>query len=313
MAVLTCLAACCIAYLIGSIAFAVVSARLFHLADPRTYGSGNPGATNVLRTGHKKAALFTLLGDTCKGAFAVLMARFLGLGESSIAVFGDPETAVGLAGLAAYAGHLYPLFLRFKGGKGVATAGGVMLAFTPLAGLAALGSWILAAAATRYSSLASIIAGIAALAGAPLRRFRAFSHHRGHHGRGPHPQTPGQHQAPDRGRRNQDRRQEGVGREAENRKPCPAVQGGKIFDAVRFFPGHGRIRKEAGLLAEHLLCRIPQLFLHPPGSNPLECDAYSKGKHTNEQIIRSSQFAVLRGNQTRFNGNSAFISLSRRT
>jgi glycerol-3-phosphate acyltransferase PlsY len=162
MAILTCLFACCVAYLIGSVAFALVSARLFHLADPRTYGSGNPGATNVLRSGHKGAAFFTLLGDTFKGAFAVLMARFLGLGNFSIAAFSDPEIAVGLVGLAAYFGHLYPVFLKFKGGKGVATAGGVMLAFTPLAGLSVLGIWILAAILTRYSSLASILAAILA-------------------------------------------------------------------------------------------------------------------------------------------------------
>jgi glycerol-3-phosphate acyltransferase PlsY len=146
------LIACFVAYLIGSVSFAVLSARLFKLADPRTYGSGNPGATNVLRTGNTKAALFTVLGDTLKGVAAVRLAAFLGL----------DAWIVGLVGLAAFFGHLFPVFLKFKGGKGVATAGGVLLALEPLAGFVTLGAWILSAFLTRYASLASIIAAVSA-------------------------------------------------------------------------------------------------------------------------------------------------------
>jgi glycerol-3-phosphate acyltransferase PlsY len=144
--------ACLVAYLVGSIPFAVLSARLFGLADPRSYGSGNPGATNVLRSGNKKAALFTLLGDALKGAIVVLLAR---TGEL-------PDLAVGLAGLAAFLGHLYPVFLKFRGGKGVATAAGVLLALNPLAGLSSLGAWILLAGVSRYSSLAALAAALTA-------------------------------------------------------------------------------------------------------------------------------------------------------
>jgi glycerol-3-phosphate acyltransferase PlsY len=144
--------ACIVAYLIGSVSFAVLSARFFNLDDPRTYGSGNPGATNVLRSGNTKAALFTLLGDTLKGVAAVLLASGLGLDALTI----------GLVGLFAFFGHIFPIFLKFKGGKGVATAGGVVLALEPLAGAVTLGTWILAALLTRYSSLASVIAAIIA-------------------------------------------------------------------------------------------------------------------------------------------------------
>jgi glycerol-3-phosphate acyltransferase PlsY len=144
--------ACIVAYLIGSVSFAVLSARLFNLDDPRTYGSGNPGATNVLRSGNTKAALFTLLGDTLKGVAAVLLAAALGLGDLTI----------GLVGLFAFFGHIFPIFLKFKGGKGVATAGGVVLALEPLAGAVTLGTWILAALLTRYSSLASVLAALIA-------------------------------------------------------------------------------------------------------------------------------------------------------
>lgn len=145
-------AACLAAYLIGSVSFAVLSARLFGLADPRTYGSGNPGATNVLRTGNKAAALFTLLGDALKGSVAVLGARALGLSE----------TAVGLVALAVFLGHLYPVFLKFKGGKGVATAAGVLLALAPPVGLATLATWLLTAGLSRYSSLAALLAAVLA-------------------------------------------------------------------------------------------------------------------------------------------------------
>lgn len=136
------------AYLLGSVPFAVVVSRAFGLADPRSYGSGNPGATNVLRTGNKKAAILTLLGDALKGWVAVFAAQQAGL----------PDTVVGLVALAVFFGHLFPVFLKFKGGKGVATAAGVLLALDPLIGLAVLGTWLLVAFAFRYSSLAAVAA-----------------------------------------------------------------------------------------------------------------------------------------------------------
>jgi glycerol-3-phosphate acyltransferase PlsY len=140
------------AYLIGSIPFAVVSSRLFGLADPRSYGSGNPGATNVLRSGNKGAALLTLVGDAAKGAVAV------GLGAAA----GLEAVALVAVGVAAFVGHLFPVFLGFKGGKGVATAAGVLLAIDWRLGLAVLGVWVAAAAITRYSSLAALLAALAA-------------------------------------------------------------------------------------------------------------------------------------------------------
>lgn len=149
---LTALPVCLMAYLIGSIPFAMISARLFSLADPRTYGSGNPGATNVLRSGNRKAALFTLLGDTLKGTAVVLICRALGL----------EDWITGCAALAVFYGHIFPVFLRFKGGKGVATAGGTLLALEPLVGFSALATWIAAAFGLRYSSLASLLAGLLA-------------------------------------------------------------------------------------------------------------------------------------------------------
>jgi glycerol-3-phosphate acyltransferase PlsY len=136
------------AYLLGSVPFAMISSKVFGLADPRTYGSGNPGATNVLRSGNKKAALMTLIGDAAKGAVAVLVAEHYGLSA----------TVVGLVALAVFAGHLFPIFLRFKGGKGVATAAGVLLALDPMLGLAVLGTWLFMAFAFRYSSLAAVTA-----------------------------------------------------------------------------------------------------------------------------------------------------------
>lgn len=136
------------AYLLGSVPFAMISSKVFGLADPRTYGSGNPGATNVLRSGNKKAALFTLLGDALKGWLAVFLAQQAGFSD----------LVVGLVALAVFAGHLFPVFLKFKGGKGVATAAGVLLALDPLLGLAVLGTWIFVAFAFRYSSLAAVLA-----------------------------------------------------------------------------------------------------------------------------------------------------------
>ncbi|WP_338849965.1 glycerol-3-phosphate 1-O-acyltransferase PlsY [Massilia sp. W12] len=145
------------AYLIGSISFAVVVSRGFGLADPRTYGSKNPGATNVLRSGNKKAAILTLLGDSLKGWFAVFAAKQWGpqlqLDESGVA----------LVALAVFLGHLWPLFSRFVGGKGVATALGVLLALNLWLGLATLITWLAVAYAFRYSSLAAIVAAIFAV------------------------------------------------------------------------------------------------------------------------------------------------------
>lgn len=136
------------AYLLGSVPFAMIASKLFGLADPRTYGSGNPGATNVLRSGNKKAALFTLIGDALKGWVAVFVAQQLGFSE----------TVVGLVAVAVFCGHLFPVFLKFKGGKGVATAAGVLLALDPLLGLAVLGTWLFVAFVSRYSSAAAVLA-----------------------------------------------------------------------------------------------------------------------------------------------------------
>ena len=140
------------AYLLGSVPFAMISSRVFGLADPRTYGSGNPGATNVLRSGNKKAALMTLIGDALKGAVAVIVAQQMGFSD----------TVIGLVALAVFLGHLYPIVLKFKGGKGVATAAGVLLALDPILGLAVAGTWLLVAYVSRYSSLAALIAAAAA-------------------------------------------------------------------------------------------------------------------------------------------------------
>ena len=140
------------AYLLGSVPFAMISSKLFGLADPRTYGSGNPGATNVLRSGNKKAALVTLLGDALKGWLAVFVAQRLGFSD----------TVIGLVALAVFLGHLYPIFLKFKGGKGVATAAGVLLALDPLLGLLVAGTWLFMAFAFRYSSLAAVTAAFMA-------------------------------------------------------------------------------------------------------------------------------------------------------
>jgi acyl phosphate:glycerol-3-phosphate acyltransferase len=149
------------AYLIGSISFAVIASRMFRLPDPRTYGSGNPGATNVLRSGKKAAALVTLLGDAAKGAAAVALVRWqgpsVGLGQAALAG----------AALAAFCGHLYPLYFGFKGGKGVATAFGVVLALSGWLALAALAIFVLVVAATRYVSLASMLGAWTAAALAP--------------------------------------------------------------------------------------------------------------------------------------------------
>ncbi len=145
-----------VAYLLGSIPFALVSSKLFGLADPRTYGSKNPGATNVLRSGNKLAALLTLVGDAAKGWFAVWLAFLF---ESQFQV-----GQAGMAGvcIAVFLGHLFPIFARFKGGKGVATALGVLLGISPLLGLVVLATWLCVALLTRYSSLSALISAILA-------------------------------------------------------------------------------------------------------------------------------------------------------
>ena len=142
------------AYLIGSISFAVVMSRLFGLSDPRTYGSKNPGATNVLRSGNKKAAIATLIGDAVKGWFAVWLAIRLG------PQYGVGDAGIAMVALAVFIGHLYPIFFKFVGGKGVATALGVLFGISLWLGLGTLVTWLVIAYAFRYSSLAALIAAI---------------------------------------------------------------------------------------------------------------------------------------------------------
>lgn len=145
-----------LAYLIGSIPFAVVVSKAMGLSDPRSFGSGNPGATNVLRSGNKKAALLTLIGDAAKGGLVVWAARAfapeLGL---------QPMDLAWIA-IAVFLGHVFSIFLRGQGGKGVATAAGVLLGINPLLGGAVLLVWIATAAISRYSSLAALVAAVAA-------------------------------------------------------------------------------------------------------------------------------------------------------
>jgi len=147
------------AYLVGSVSFAVVVSKLFGLPDPHSYGSGNPGATNVLRTGNKAAAALTLAGDGLKGFVAVWIAHRLG------ANWGDASLATAGAALAVFLGHVYPVFHRFAGGKGVSTAAGVAFALALPLGMALLGVWLVFALLFRIASLASIAAAVAA---APL-------------------------------------------------------------------------------------------------------------------------------------------------
>src|SRR5450830_1692547 len=139
------------AYLIGSISFAVVVSKAFGLSDPRTYGSKNPGATNVLRSGNKKAAVLTLIGDGFKGWLAVWLAMKFG------PQYGIDDTGIALVTIAVFLGHLWPVFFRFVGGKGVATALGILLALNVWLGLATLVTWLVIAYAFRYSSLAALI------------------------------------------------------------------------------------------------------------------------------------------------------------
>jgi len=145
-----------LAYLIGSLSFAVIVSRIMGLTDPRSYGSGNPGATNVLRSGRKAAAALTLLGDALKGWVAVWLALLLQTR------FGWTDTVIALVAIAVFIGHLYPVFFRFKGGKGVATALGVLLAIQPLLGLLVLLSWVVVVGLSRMSSLGALVAAVLA-------------------------------------------------------------------------------------------------------------------------------------------------------
>lgn len=144
------------AYLLGSLSFAVIVSKAMGLADPKSYGSGNPGATNVLRSGSKKAAALTLLGDTFKGVIAVLLAKHLA------AQFGITEVGIACVAIAVFLGHVYPVFFGFKGGKGVATAAGVLWALDWRIGLALTLVWAIIFAVSRVSSLSAIVASLAA-------------------------------------------------------------------------------------------------------------------------------------------------------
>ena len=142
------------AYLVGSLAFAVIISRVMGLADPRTFGSKNPGATNVLRSGSKAAAIVVLLLDACKGLVPVLLVKYFGK------PYGMGDGTVAMVGLAAFLGHLYPLYFKFKGGKGVATFLGVVFGIHWVLGLATAATWLIIAFFFRYSSLASLVSAI---------------------------------------------------------------------------------------------------------------------------------------------------------
>ena len=148
------IAAAIAAYLIGSLSFAVIVSRVMGLNDPRTYGSKNPGATNVLRSGSKAAAAVTLLLDALKGWLPVVLVKYFGK------PYGLEDGTLAMVGLAAFVGHLYPVFFRFQGGKGVATALGVLLGYSSVLGLATAASWLIIAYFFRYSSLASVVAAV---------------------------------------------------------------------------------------------------------------------------------------------------------
>mgnify|MGYP006269617419 FL=1 len=147
-----------IAYLIGSISFAVVVSKCMNLPDPHSYGSGNPGATNVLRTGNKVAAGLTFLGDALKGFLAVALARAV-LGNLPLDEYLNSWIMGGVV-LAVFLGHLFPIFHGFKGGKGVATACGILFGINPTLGFATLGTWVIVAVFLRYSSLAALAAAV---------------------------------------------------------------------------------------------------------------------------------------------------------
>ena len=147
-----------IAYLIGSISFAVVVSKCMRLPDPHTYGSGNPGATNVLRTGNKLAAALTFTGDALKGYFAVMLARII-LGDQSLTSTLSSWVLCGVV-IAVFLGHIFPIFHSFKGGKGVATACGILFGVNLILGVATLSTWIIVAVFLRYSSLAALAAAV---------------------------------------------------------------------------------------------------------------------------------------------------------
>jgi glycerol-3-phosphate acyltransferase PlsY len=164
---MTAVALTLLAYVLGSIPFAVIVSRLFALPDPRSYGSGNPGATNVLRTGRKAAAALTLLGDALKGWMAVFLAQ-------RMAEAGTTDATVAAAAVAVTLGHMYPVFLRFRGGKGVSTTTGVLVALDPWLAAGAVATWLIIAFFFRYSSLAALIAA----AFAPLFAFLLYGMNR---------------------------------------------------------------------------------------------------------------------------------------
>jgi acyl phosphate:glycerol-3-phosphate acyltransferase len=148
-----------VAYSIGSVSFAVVVSKAMKLSDPRSYGSGNPGATNVLRSGNKKAAIFTLLGDALKGSLAVWLAIFIALNVAPNDI--DAKLlAIAISAVAVFLGHLYPMFHNFKGGKGVATAAGILLVISPVLGLATICTWLVIVLFFRYSSAAALAAAV---------------------------------------------------------------------------------------------------------------------------------------------------------
>ena len=154
MSNLPALLAILIAYLIGSLSFAVIVSKLMGLPDPHSYGSGNPGATNVLRTGKKLAALLTLLGDAGKGWLALWLA------QRYATEFALTDITLAMVAFAVFLGHLFPVFFRFQGGKGVATAAGILLAISAWLGLATLATWVIIAVFFRYSSFAAIAASV---------------------------------------------------------------------------------------------------------------------------------------------------------
>ena len=141
-----------LAYLLGSVSFAVVASWIFRLPDPRTFGSMNPGATNVLRSGNKAAAIFTLLGDSGKGWVAVVLAQHF------VPVWGLDNEVIAAVALLVFLGHIWPVFLRFKGGRGVATAVGVVLGLNLWPGILAVDTWIIVAIIWRFSSLSALVA-----------------------------------------------------------------------------------------------------------------------------------------------------------
>ncbi len=144
-------------YLIGSISFAIVVSRLYNMGDPRRYGSNNAGATNVMRSGNKKAALFTLIGDLLKGTVAVIIARYIYMSAPNS---NEVQAIIALCGILVVIGHIYPIFFQFKGGKGVATTLGVLLGFNPILALLVAITWLIVFKLSKVSSLAALVAAL---------------------------------------------------------------------------------------------------------------------------------------------------------